>query len=106
MIIKQGALGTKMYFIQSGTVKIVLQGGEFLGTLSEGAYFGEICLLTKTRRNASIIAETYCDLFSLSADHFNEVLQQYPQMRASIESLAQERIAQNSNFSSTESDNL
>ncbi|XP_064454824.1 potassium/sodium hyperpolarization-activated cyclic nucleotide-gated channel 1-like isoform X2 [Ornithodoros turicata] len=106
VIIKEGTLGTKMYFIQTGTVKIVLHGGQFLGTLSEGAYFGEICLLTKTRRNASIVAETYCDMFSLSSEHFNEVLLQYPQMRSSIESLANQRIAQNSTFLSTESEDL
>lgn len=106
VIITEGAVGRKMYFIQSGTVKIVLGGTQFLGTLSEGTYFGEICLLTKTTRSASVIAETYCDLFSLSVEHFNQVLAQYPAMRSSLVTLATERIAQNSAFHPTESDNL
>ena len=35
-------------------------------SLSDGSYFGEICLLTNARRVASVRAETYCNVFSLS----------------------------------------
>ena len=75
VIIKEGCVGTKMYFIQEGIVDIVMGTGEVhiilivigehRGTfskqffshsnrkvatsLSDGSYFGEICLLTNTR---------------------------------------------------------
>lgn len=52
----------------------------------------EICLLTNARRVASVRAETYCNLFSLSVDHFNAVLDQYPLMRRTMESVAAERL--------------
>ncbi|KAH7966821.1 hypothetical protein HPB49_019746 [Dermacentor silvarum] len=106
VIIQQGSVGRKMYFIQSGTVKLLLDGSQFLGTLSEGSYFGEICLLTKTTRNASVIADTYCDLFSLSVENFNEVLLQYPLMRSSLEATAAQRIAHNSAFRACDSEHL
>ncbi|KAK8770345.1 hypothetical protein V5799_013179 [Amblyomma americanum] len=106
VIIQQGSVGRKMYFIQSGTVKLLLDGAQFLGTLSEGSYFGEICLLTKTTRNASVIADTYCDLFSLSVENFNEVLLQYPLMRSSLEATAAERIAHNTAFRACDSAHL
>lgn len=60
-------------------------------SLSDGSYFGEICLLTNARRVASVRAETYCNLFSLSVDHFNAVLDQYPLMRKTMETVAAER---------------
>lgn len=60
-------------------------------SLSDGSYFGEICLLTNARRVASVRAETYCNLFSLSVDHFNCVLDQYPLMRKTMETVAAER---------------
>lgn len=44
-----------------------------------------------TRRVASVRAETYCNLFSLSVEHFNTVLDQYPLMRRTMESVAAER---------------
>lgn len=116
IIIKEGTIGTKMYFIQEGVVDIVMANGEvgfpmaFCGlivlvckcinqlplsqvatSLSDGSYFGEICLLTNARRVASVRAETYCNLFSLSVDHFNCVLDQYPLMRKTMETVAAER---------------
>jgi hyperpolarization activated cyclic nucleotide-gated potassium channel 2 len=41
---------------------------------------------------ASIRAETYCNLFSLSVEHFNSVLDHYPVMRRTMESVAAERL--------------
>ncbi|XP_069676989.1 potassium/sodium hyperpolarization-activated cyclic nucleotide-gated channel 2 isoform X7 [Periplaneta americana] len=93
IIIKEGTIGTKMYFIQEGIVDIVMANGEVATSLSDGSYFGEICLLTNARRVASVRAETYCNLFSLSVEHFNVVLDQYPLMRRTMESVAAERIA-------------
>lgn len=52
----------------------------------------EICLLTNARRVASVRAETYCNLFSLSVQHFNSVLDQYPLMRRTMETIATERL--------------
>jgi len=91
IIIKEGTIGTKMYFIQEGIVDIVMANGEVATSLSDGSYFGEICLLTNARRVASVRAETYCNLFSLSVEHFNVVLDQYPLMRRTMESVAAER---------------
>ena len=78
IIIKEGTIGMKMYFIQEGIVDIVMGNGETATSLSDGSYFGEICLLTNARRVASVRAETYCNLFSLSVDQFNAVLDMYP----------------------------
>ena len=52
----------------------------------------EICLLTNAKRVASVRAETYCNLFSLSVEHFNSVLEHYPVMRRTMESVAAERL--------------
>lgn len=41
---------------------------------------------------ASVRAETYCNLFSLSVEHFNAVLDMYPLMRRTMESIAAERL--------------
>ncbi|CAL1261156.1 unnamed protein product [Larinioides sclopetarius] len=92
IIIKEGTLGTKMYFIQEGIVDIVMSNGEIATSLSDGSYFGEICLLTNAKRVASVRAETYCNLFSLSVEHFNAVLNIYPLMRRTMESIAAERL--------------
>ena len=45
IIIKEGTIGTKMYFIQEGIVDIVMCNGEVATSLSDGSYFGEISIL-------------------------------------------------------------
>lgn len=64
----------------------------FLPYLLVDPPFPEICLLTNARRVASVRAETYCNLFSLSVEHFNAVLDLYPLMRRTMESIAAERL--------------
>ncbi|ESO10035.1 hypothetical protein HELRODRAFT_72757 [Helobdella robusta] len=91
-IIKEGTMGTKMYFIQEGVVDIITKEGQIATSLSDGSYFGEICLLANTKRVASVRAETYCNLFSLSSTHFNSVLEHYPVMRSTMESVAAQRL--------------
>ena len=54
--------------------------------------FTEICLLTNAKRVASVRAETYVNLYSLSVEHFKDVLDRYPVMRRTMESVAAERL--------------
>jgi len=60
----------------------------------DGVLFcAEICLLTHAaKRVASVRAETYCSLFSLAVDHFTAVLEHYPVMRRTMETVAAERL--------------
>uniref|UniRef100_A0A4W3II69 Cyclic nucleotide-binding domain-containing protein n=1 Tax=Callorhinchus milii TaxID=7868 RepID=A0A4W3II69_CALMI len=90
-IIREGTVGKKMYFIQHGVVSVLTKGNKET-KLSDGSYFGEICLLTRGRRTASVRADTYCRLYSLSVDHFNEVLEEYPMMRRAFETVALDRL--------------
>ncbi|XP_057204123.1 potassium/sodium hyperpolarization-activated cyclic nucleotide-gated channel 3 [Triplophysa rosa] len=90
-IIREGTIGKKMYFIQHGVVSVLTRGNKET-KLSDGSYFGEICLLTRGRRTASVRADTYCRLYSLSVDHFNEVLEEYPMMRRAFETVAVDRL--------------
>ncbi|KAM4747809.1 potassium/sodium hyperpolarization-activated cyclic nucleotide-gated channel 4 [Rhinophrynus dorsalis] len=90
-LIREGTVGKKMFFIQHGVVSILSKGSKET-KLADGSYFGEICLLTRGRRTASVRADTYCRLYSLSVDHFNEVLEEYPMMRRAFESVALDRL--------------
>ncbi|KAL7064531.1 hypothetical protein AAHC03_04875 [Spirometra sp. Aus1] len=93
LIIKEGTIGTKMYFIQEGMVDIITKDGEVATTLSDGSYFGEICLLTNAKRVASVRAVIYSNLYSLDRDSFVSVLNSYPLMRRTMESVAAERLS-------------
>ncbi|CAF4059627.1 unnamed protein product, partial [Rotaria sp. Silwood2] len=114
-IINEGTIGNKMYFIQEGIVDIIKSDGQVLTRLSDGSYFGgfvlfyfylnlfkqqkkkilfilEICLLTRAKRVASVRCVTYCNLYSLDSSQFESVLESYPLMRRTMESVAAERL--------------
>lgn len=40
IIIKEGTIGNKMYFIQEGIVDIIMSNGEIATSLSDGSYLG------------------------------------------------------------------
>jgi len=80
-IIREGTIGKKMYFISRGTVRIVNNKAKS-HLLSDGAFFGEISLiLPNLRRVASVYADSYCYLYSLTVDDFNNVLEEFPLQR-------------------------
>jgi CRP-like cAMP-binding protein len=87
VIIKQGDVGTEMYFISQGIVDVLKTEDNPLGgtaiekkvaTLKEGAFFGEIALLLQSTRAATIRAQTYCDLYVLRKADLDRVLKSFP----------------------------
>jgi len=39
-IVREGSIGSKMYFIQEGIVDVIAKTGEVVTSLSDGSYFG------------------------------------------------------------------
>jgi voltage-gated potassium channel len=88
-----GEIGEKMYFINKGTVEVVSPDGkQVYAILKEGDFFGEIALLLKQPRNATIRSVDYCDLYSLDKDSFDAVISNYPAFEKNIKNLAHERM--------------
>jgi CRP-like cAMP-binding protein len=73
-IIKEGEVGTCMFFIERGNVVISSSGGMCLSLLNRGMYFGESALLLSTLHSYSAIATTFCDVFELGKDEFHDIL--------------------------------
>lgn len=69
--------GRKMYFIESGRVKIVKNVGDGEATLvnlDTGAFFGEMSLITGNKRVASAVALTDCRLHTMDKEMFESNL--------------------------------
>ena len=63
----------KMYFIDSGRVKIVKRVGDSEATLAildAGDFFGELALITGNKRIASAVAFTDCKLHTMDKETF------------------------------------
>lgn len=68
-IVQQGEKGQDFYFILSGTVQIVKDRVPE-ASLSVGSYFGEVGVLQKQARTASVVTETECIFLVLSEKNF------------------------------------
>lgn len=91
-IMREGDAGAEMFFISRGSVIISSSTGEVLSVLTEGDFFGEICLLIDTQRTASARAATYCDLFSLDKKSLSSVLEHFAHEKPILQELAETRI--------------
>lgn len=77
-IIKQGDEADGMFFIDRGNVTVTY-GDEYglevvLGTLSDGAYFGELALIEHQRRAATVTAASDVSVAHLHRDAFERLL--------------------------------
>ncbi|XP_013794506.1 cAMP-dependent protein kinase type II regulatory subunit-like isoform X1 [Limulus polyphemus] len=77
-IIKQGEVGDGMYFVESGTVRIVMvnESGEEkeVSKLNKGQYFGELALVTHKPRAASVYSVGDVKLAFLDVQAFERLL--------------------------------
>jgi len=93
-ICTHGDIGDSMYFINKGTVEVVSKdGNQVYATIRDGDFFGEIALLLKQPRNATIRAVGYCDLYSLSKESFDKVIADFPHFEKNIQKMAKERMS-------------
>eukprot|EP01062_Namystynia_karyoxenos_P000393 TRINITY_DN1012_c0_g1_i1.p1 TRINITY_DN1012_c0_g1~~TRINITY_DN1012_c0_g1_i1.p1 ORF type:complete len:1125 (+),score=235.22 TRINITY_DN1012_c0_g1_i1:110-3484(+) len=79
-----GEEGEEMFFLAHGFCDVVSYEGEHIVTRRNGARFGEITLLVNSRRTASIVTVTLCDLFVRSLDDFYMICDASPCFAESI----------------------
>lgn len=72
-VFRQGDIGDRYYVIASGEADVV-GDGRVVATLGAGEGFGEIALLRRTRRTATVVAESELRLQSLDAERFLPVV--------------------------------
>ncbi|XP_018495208.2 potassium/sodium hyperpolarization-activated cyclic nucleotide-gated channel 2 [Galendromus occidentalis] len=90
IIVAYGTVGEKMFFIQSGEVTVLNHDGDILATLHEGQHFGELSILTRCERNATVKAATHCRCLTLDTADFHHVLIHFPHIEASIRKLTKD----------------
>jgi voltage-gated potassium channel len=91
-VFQKGDDGSEMYFISRGTVEVVSgDGATVFATLNEGAFFGEVALLTKQTRNASVRACDFCDLYLLPCSSFDRIVAKFPDWAEQIHAMARQR---------------
>ncbi|MEY2463805.1 MAG: family transcriptional regulator, cyclic receptor protein [Acidimicrobiaceae bacterium] len=77
VLVEQGTSGRECFVIVDGTAS-VKRNGRRVATLGPGSYFGELSLLDKGPRTATVTAETPLTVLVLGPREFSSVLDAVP----------------------------
>ena len=76
-VVNEGEVGTVFYFINDG-IATVTRRGRKVAELGPGQYFGELTLLDRLPRSATVKATTDLDLLAIVQGDFEAILKQSP----------------------------
>ena len=92
VVFRQGETGDAFYIVHTGQVAVQLRRSLFfrktVATLGPGSFFGEIALVSRSPRTATIKALEPAQLFTLVATDFEFVLKQNPAARTEMGRIA------------------
>jgi CRP-like cAMP-binding protein len=97
-IIREGDYGRSFFIIVEGKIRIWknVAGKELtLAHLEEGAFFGEMALLSGTPRTANVSAVVETELLEVTDTVLREVAQTYPNVVQSLKSFYRQRLVSN-----------
>lgn len=91
VIARRGEEAHDMFFITSGEVELEVTPDPVV--LAEGDFFGEVALLKRSTRTATVRALTQVSLLVLNADDFHTLMEDDPDLNDQITRVAEERFA-------------
>jgi voltage-gated potassium channel len=92
VVVRRGEPAHSMYFIAAGEVEIGLDSGPV--RLGAGHFFGEIAVLRRTRRSATVTALTRTSLLVLDAHDLHALMARQPRIAERIREVARKRLAE------------
>jgi CRP-like cAMP-binding protein len=78
------------YVIVSGTVRVE-RNGEFVRSMSDGGFLGEIALVEDTTHTATATCTTACEFVQLGRHEFGRVLDRFPDVRTRVDAAVARR---------------
>ena len=94
-LIEEGAEGDEVFIIRSGSVTVSrkIAGKEIvLGYLPAGNYVGEMAMLTKSKRSATVKAAVATEAIKIDSGAFRALLEHAPELRETVEEKLEHRL--------------
>jgi len=90
-IVTENDIGQAMYVIYQGRVSVIRQGNK-LAELETGDFFGEISLVIKAPRTATVKAVKNCQVFELSLGAVSSITECLPELMQALQAAAVRRM--------------
>lgn len=92
VLCKEGSIGREFFVIVDGTAEVTRKGKK-VAVRGGGDFFGEIALLTDTKRTATVKATTPLRCFVLTRRDFRRLLDESPGVERKVLTALAERLA-------------
>jgi CRP/FNR family transcriptional regulator, cyclic AMP receptor protein len=89
---RQGAPGREFFVLLEGTA-VVRKSGRKVDSLKAGDFFGEIALVARTPRTATVVATSPVRALVVTDRSFRQLLEQSPQIKTKVMEAMAERLA-------------
>ena len=91
-VITEGETGREFFVLVEGTAEVV-RGGKKVAAIGPGDFFGEIALIAKTPRNATITTTSPVRALVITDRAFRQLLDRSPQIAVGVLQALAERLA-------------
>ena len=99
LIIREGEPGRSFFIIVEGKVRVYKAGGDgkviTLAHLGEGAFFGEMAMLSGAPRTANVVSEEETEILEVTDTVLRELATKYPQVVNSLKNFYRQRLLNN-----------
>jgi len=93
LIVKIGESGDSLFLIGNGSVQVTVAGSS-AAVLGHGDFFGEIAVLDRRSRSASVTARESCTVLEIPGEAFRQLLAAHPDVDAQLRATANMRLSQ------------
>lgn len=100
-IFHQDEIGDELFIVRSGSVEVI-QNDQKVAEISSGGVFGEIALLTKSARTATLKCKTEVQALVLTKKDFDTLRKHYTELDAAVRELATKRMDELKNIRESE----
>jgi CRP-like cAMP-binding protein len=94
VILREGEPGEAMYALAQGTVSVLRQN-RVVASMEDGAFFGEMALLSGSARLATVTAQTDVVVLEFPRASMDALIERYPNVKSGLEGFFRERLLAN-----------
>ncbi|HEY3446391.1 MAG TPA: cyclic nucleotide-binding domain-containing protein [Myxococcales bacterium] len=99
VLVREGEPGDSMFVVGHGEVDVVRHLGtpeqKVVLTMPDNTFFGEIALVTRAARLASVVAKTDCELLEVNRETLEKLFTRFPGFSEIVQHFCKERLLEN-----------
>ncbi len=100
VILREGEVSDSVFLLSSGSVQVTLGGTRgprrSLAILQTGEIFGEMAVLERKPRSATVVAREKCLLLEIAGEEIRKLLEAHPEMQVKLYTEVRDRLKRKS----------